>query len=189
MKNIIYTLLILLMANTVLAQTGNEITPPAEDETIVGAIGGTADLSALGGATYTIPIKVPDGINGVQPNLSIVYNSQSGNGLLGWGWNLGGLSAITRVGQTKYHDGNVCGVSYDFHDRYALDGQRLFFEDGARRRGEHGSHGHSLVVALDAYRELSLGGVRKHHDFRQKDVVFYIGQSIGKIFHAPAINR
>ncbi len=135
MKNIIYTLLILLMANTVLAQTGNEITPPAEDETIVGAIGGTADLSALGGATYTIPIKVPDGINGVQPNLSIVYNSQSGNGLLGWGWNLGGLSAITRVGQTKYHDGNVCGVSYDFHDRYALDGQRLFSLDAASYGG------------------------------------------------------
>ncbi len=64
MKKLPYTLLLLLTANMLHAQSGNETTPPEEDEkVVVGAIGGTVDVSALGGATYTIPVKVPDGIN------------------------------------------------------------------------------------------------------------------------------
>ena len=138
MKRFVYTLLIMFAALSVSAQVkedDNEVAPPEllvnSEGNVVGAIGGTVDISALGGATYTIPIQVPDGVGGMQPNLSIVYNSQSGNGLLGWGWNLGGLSAITRVGQTPYHDNNVTGVSFTYLDRFALDGQRLRPLNGA----------------------------------------------------------
>ena len=88
---------------------------------------------------------MPEGIGGMQPNLSIVYNNQSGNGLLGWGWNLGGLSAITRVGQTEYHDGMVKGVSLDYHDRFALDGQRLMVLDNAT----YGSNGAEYRTEMD----------------------------------------
>ena len=121
MKKYIYTILLVWLAMVnVQAQENNEIQEPKPDEkVVVGAIGGTVDLTALGGASYTIPVKVPEGIGGIQPNLSIVYNSQSGNGLLGWGWNLGGLSAITRVGHTLYHDGYVDGVDFD-GDRFPL---------------------------------------------------------------------
>lgn len=108
-----------------------------EEKVVVGAIGGTVDVSGLGGATYTIPIQVPEGLGGIQPNLAINYNSQSGNGLLGWGWTLGGLSAITRVGTTLYHDGFVHGVCFSTNfndreglDRFALDGQRLMVVNG-----------------------------------------------------------
>lgn len=127
MKKYIYTILLVWLAIVnVQAQENNEIQESKPDgKVVVGAIGGTVDITALGGASYTIPVKVPEGIGGMQPNLSIVYNSQSGNGLLGWGWNLGGLSAITRVGQTIYHDGQVKGVDFN-DDRFALDGQRLF---------------------------------------------------------------
>ena len=119
MKKYIYTILLVWLAIVnVRAQENNEIQEPKPDEkVVVGAIGGTVDVTALGGASYTIPIQIPEGMGGIQPNLSIVYNSQSGNGLLGWGWTLGGLSAITRVGQTDYHDGRVTGVALDYHDR------------------------------------------------------------------------
>ncbi len=158
MKKYIYTILLVWLAMVnVQAQENNEIQEPMPDEkVVVGAIGGTVDITALGGASYTIPVKVPEGIGGMQPNLSIVYNSQSGNGLLGWGWNLGGLSAITRVGQTNYHDGKVVGVSLDYHDRFALDGQRLMVLDG-NTYGSNGAEyktevdGMSKIVSYTAY--------------------------------------
>lgn len=63
----------------------------------VGAIPGSADVTAMGAATYNIPIEVVPGTQGVQPNLSVVYNSMANMGILGSQWDLGGLSAITRV--------------------------------------------------------------------------------------------
>ena len=87
---------------------------------VVGSLGGVVDVSLLGGAIYAIPIDLPTGLGGMAPQLSIYYNSQDRNGLLGWGWNLGGLSAITRVGSTPYHDGQ-CGTG----NRFCLDGKRL----------------------------------------------------------------
>lgn len=94
----------------------------------VGTLVGTIDVSQLGGMTYSIPLEIPEGINGMQPNLAITYNSQGGNGIMGWGWNISGLSAITRTGQTVYHDGHKGGITFnDFsgEDRFMLDGQRL----------------------------------------------------------------
>ena len=114
-----------------------EVKPPTEDKVAVGAIGGTVDVTALGGASYSIPIQVPEGMGGMQPNLAISYNNQGGNGLLGWCWDLGGLSIITRTGTTWYHDNCLHGVCFstDFSDcdgldRFALDGQRLMVVNG-----------------------------------------------------------
>lgn len=92
---------------------------------VVGAIGGMVDVSSLGGATYTIPIEVPSGINGMQPSLAITYNSQAGGGLLGYGWDLSGISSITRTGSTLYHDGRMTAADFSGGDRFLLDGQRL----------------------------------------------------------------
>ena len=100
---------------------------------VVGAIGGTVNVSALGGAVYSIPIEVLPGKDGMQPSLNVTYNSQTGNGLLGYGWNLTGISAITRCDRTIYHDNNpIIGNSYTVgdgvnfvDDRFMLDGQRL----------------------------------------------------------------
>ena len=100
--------------------------PFAGDDGVVGTIGGSVNVGALGAAVYTIPIEVPAGINGMQPQLAITYNSQAGNGLLGWGWNLSGISAITRTGKTIYHDKTEFVYPVDFKDdRFLLDGQRL----------------------------------------------------------------
>ena len=91
----------------------------------VGAIPGSADVTAMGAATYNIPIEVVPGTQGVQPNLSVVYNSMAGIGILGSQWDLGGLSAITRVGQNKFLDSRSSSVMMDNTDRFALDGNRL----------------------------------------------------------------
>ena len=107
----------------------------AQDTTIVvGAIAGSGGASGLGGALYSIPIQAPEGLGGMKPSVSIAYNSQGSNGLLGWCWDLQGVSSITRIGTTQYHDGNMSGVDFD-DDRFALDGQRLISIEG--NYGEH----------------------------------------------------
>ena len=47
--------------------------PNVGDSAYVGSLGGIIDVGAMGGAVYTIPIEVPKGINGMQPELSLVY--------------------------------------------------------------------------------------------------------------------
>jgi len=57
-----------------------------------GATTHTANSFAVtesGAATLSIPIQVPRGIGGMEPQLALNYSSQAGNGLLGLGWNLG----------------------------------------------------------------------------------------------------
>ena len=96
----------------------------------VGSIAGGAAVSPTGAATYQIPIEVMPGTGGMQPSVSVSYNSQSGNGLLGYGWNLGAVSAITRTGKTIYHDGAVSAPDSTTADNLMLDGQRLMRASG-----------------------------------------------------------
>jgi RHS repeat-associated protein len=91
----------------------------------VGTIDGTAGTTPSGATTYSIPIKCPPGTHGMIPNLSVVYNSQNGNGLLGQGWNLSGLSVISRSGKNLYHDNKVSPVTYTNDDAFLMDGVHL----------------------------------------------------------------
>jgi hypothetical protein len=78
-----------------------------------------------GAATINIPIQVPRGIGGLEPQLSLNYSSGGGNGLLGVGWTLSGPSAITRCGKTLPLDNQRGTVTFAGSDRFCLDGQRL----------------------------------------------------------------
>ncbi len=91
---------------------------------------GSLSVSPTGGAIYSVAVDVPPGVNDVAPNISIAYSSQSGNGLAGWGWGLTGVSSITRLASTLYHDGEIDPVDFDSKDRFALDGQRLMLKSG-----------------------------------------------------------
>lgn len=110
--------------NTYILPNG-QITTDPEQGAVVGSIPGQFAVSPTGAATYTIPIECPPGINGMQPSIALVYNSQAGNGIAGWGWNLSGVSAITRTGKTLYHDNAIAAVQLTGDDNLMLDGQRL----------------------------------------------------------------
>ena len=103
---------------------------PIHAATTVGATSGSHQVSSSGAFTYTIPIAVPPGTAGIEPKLSLSYNSQGGNGLLGMGWSLAGLSVIHRCPKTMVQDGVIGGVNYNANDRYCLDGQRLVAVSG-----------------------------------------------------------
>ena len=97
----------------------------------VGSIPGSADVTAMGAATYNIPIEVVPGTQGVQPNLRVAYNSMANTGILGSQWDLCGLSAITRVGQNTFLDSRSSSVALSYSDRFALDGNRLVCDNPA----------------------------------------------------------
>jgi len=103
----------------------------------IGLTTGELSVSGSGAAVYTVPIAVPKGIGGVAPTLALTYNSQSGNGIAGYGWHLAGLSVISRVGSTMYHNGKITEVNLTNTDQFALDGQRLILKEGTH--GESGA--------------------------------------------------
>jgi hypothetical protein len=107
---------------------------------------GSFDVSPSGAATYTIPVQVPPGTGGMEPKLALAYNSQSGNGLVGVGWSLSGLSAISRCPRTLAQDGVRGSVNFDANDRYCLDGQRLININGA-----NGGDGTEYRTELESY--------------------------------------
>ena len=94
------------------------------------------EVGTTGAATYSIPLHMPSGTNGFQPSLSINYNSQSGYGMLGIGWNVSGLSKIERGSKNFYHDEAVKrnGITFTDEDQLYLDGQRLLLLSGQHFR-------------------------------------------------------
>ena len=101
----------------------NQVTP--DRSKIVGQIAVTEGTTPTGGRTYTVPIDVAPGRNGVQPRLSVFYNSQNGNGQMGKGWSLSGLSSIVRGSRSIYYDGKTDGIDLSKDDAFYLDGVRL----------------------------------------------------------------
>src|SRR5262249_61824818 len=59
-----------------------------------------------GTGNFTVPIAVPPGRNGFQPQLSLVYSTGNGNGPFGLGWSLSipGVSRQTSKGLPRYDD-------------------------------------------------------------------------------------
>src|SRR5690349_10452025 len=109
----------------------------------LGTLPGSADVDGGGDATYHIPIEVAPGIAGMQPSLALEYSSGGGDGYLGIGWRLSGLSAITSCGRTLREDGFVAPPQISGETvvgALCLDGQRLELvsgtagEDGAEYR-------------------------------------------------------
>ncbi len=96
-----------------------------DDNLPFGTTPGQASVSLTGGASYSIPIFTPPGTAAIQPAVSLVYSSQEGNGIAGYGWNIAGLSTITRVSNNIYFDGVSKPVQLNTEDRFALDGQRM----------------------------------------------------------------
>jgi len=116
---------------------------------IVGSTPGAFEVSQSGAATYTVPIKLPPAVGGMVPNLSLRYSSQSGNGILGLGWQLNGISYITRCSTNYERDGRIDGVNFDENDQFCLGGSRLIPVDGV-----NGQPGTEYRTEVDTYNKV-----------------------------------
>ena len=93
--------------------------------TVIPTVNAEMNVNEVGALTYVLPIEVLKGLNNFQPNLALVYSSQSGNGQAGYGWNITGTSMISRGGKSKEVDGVTIGPQFNNTDPFYLDGQRL----------------------------------------------------------------
>ncbi|MBS0438997.1 MAG: hypothetical protein JSS33_06275, partial [Proteobacteria bacterium] len=156
------------------ALTGGDL--PAHDAT-VGTLAGTAGTQG-GAATYSVPIVVPPGRAGMQPSLSLTYNSRGGNGVAGLGWSISGLSSIHRCPQTLEQDGIATGVSYSANDRLCLDGQRLVAVSGS-----YGAAGTVYATEVDSHARITqIGG-----GLTGTATCFKVEQKDGRILHYGAV--
>ena len=119
----------------------------------VGSTSGSLDVSPTGGVSYTIPIALPPGTKGVVPGLSIAYNSQGGNGMMGMGWNFSGVSAITRVNKDLFNDGVVESVKLNSNDIFALDGNKLI-----SLTGTYGSDAATYATKMESFSTITSNG-------------------------------
>lgn len=122
------------------APSPNQITVPSADTVSdsVGAIAAGFDVTASGSASYSIPLLTPTGTAGLGPNLSLSYSSGAGNGIVGLGWSMSGVSTISRCRQTLVQDGVARAIAFNSDDRFCLDGQRLVLADPMDTYGANG---------------------------------------------------
>ncbi len=140
-----------------LQQRTTIITTPTGSSTETGVTPGQLSVSLNGAANYNIPINIPPGINGIAPQISLNYSSQRGNGLAGFGWNINGVSVITRIPSTKIHDGTIDPVDFDNYDRFALDGQRLVLKNVTDSYGGNGT-----VYETESFSNLKITSLGVH---------------------------
>lgn len=132
----------------------------------VGTIVGTVDITETGSVNYVIPIEVPKGITGLEPSVSITYNSQFANGLMGYGWNVAAFSAISRCGKSYYYDNATEAPQLSNSDNLMLDGQRLLLISG-----QNLVNGAKYRMEYDPFTEITYKTVNSFSSFvvRTKD--------------------
>ena len=83
-------------------------------------------VSSDGQATVSIPLWVPPARANSQPSLALSYVSSQGDGLLGLGWKVAGLSSsISRCGKNPASDGAGVWAAAATSGAFCLDGVRL----------------------------------------------------------------
>jgi virulence plasmid B protein len=120
----------------------------------VGRTPGTFDVTAGGEATYTIPIAVPPGVNGLTPQLALTYASRSRQSIAGYGWNISGAMAIARCRSTIAQDGVARQVRNDVQDRFCLNGSKLRLVSAA---GTYGLAGSEYRTEIETFSRITYG--------------------------------
>ncbi len=108
-------------ATTILAATAGVLSP-------VGS--GATSVDDRGVAHQHIPIWVPPGRAGMQPELSLEYASGGANGTVGVGWGLAGLSRITRCKGLRQSGNIAAPILWGNTDAFCIDGEPLVDLDG-----------------------------------------------------------
>ena len=99
-----------------------QISSPSIENYSVGSIPIYESVSPTGARIYNIPIHAVQGWK-LSPTIYLTYNSQTGNGIGGYGWGISGLSSIEIRNKNYYYDEKYQASIYDSSEaEYSLDG-------------------------------------------------------------------
>lgn len=62
----------------------------AADIELAETLNGKTSVSSVGVLNHNIPLNIPPSLNGFVPPLSLNYSGESPDGILGFGWSVGG---------------------------------------------------------------------------------------------------
>ncbi|WP_437727730.1 RHS repeat-associated core domain-containing protein [Sorangium sp. So ce861] len=116
-----------------------------------GAMAGAFSVTSSGEAVYVMPLTAVPGRAGVEPRLALHYDGSAGEGVLGMGFSIAGLSAITRCPKNLAQDGEIRGVRYDAEDALCLDDKRLVAAGRAARTIEYRTFPDTMVKVVGHY--------------------------------------
>jgi hypothetical protein len=129
------------------------LAPSAQAAAPLVALQGQWNVTNTGAFTYTIPLQVPPGTRHLVPHLALTYSSLAGDGYLGLGWSLSGLSAIARCPATWDQDNTPGGVTYTASDKFCLDGKRLIVTGG-----NYGAANSTYELEITNYESITASG-------------------------------
>lgn len=132
----------------------NSLNPNIDQSKIAKEAEGSFNVSGSGAALYNIPIRISPGTAGMQPEISVQYNNQAGNGLLGTHFNLIGLSSISRTTKVPLHDAIFDNVKLTSDDVYAINGNRLFALNGV-----YGQNGTTYYTEIEDFSTITSYGL------------------------------
>ncbi|WP_171907648.1 toxin TcdB middle/N-terminal domain-containing protein, partial [Alkalimonas amylolytica] len=160
---------------------GMELMSSSTANLLVGHTAGQFRVDESGAATYHIPLALPEGIAGVQPELALHYSSQGGDGYLGRGWQLSGPSVISRCPKNLAQDNQQHAISLSQADRLCLNGQRLV-TDG--RASDAGRSDNQYWSAASYHTEIDQFSItRAHGGSSQSPRAFTVETKSGEIHY------
>ncbi len=147
-----------------------------------GALHGTGEKFSpdlhTGTGNFTVPIALPPGRNGFQPQLNLVYSTGNGNGPFGLGWSLSipGVSRKTSRGIPRYDDSEDTFILSGAEDLVPVPGEPV-----AATRYRPRTEG--LFARIDRYHDA-------HNDYwevRSKDGLVSLYGTPGTAGRDPAV--
>lgn len=141
----------------------------------VGSTAGQFTVTGMGAASYRIPLDLPSGTAGMQPDLALEYNSQGAYGPMGLGWSISGAQSITHCPSTIAQDGVNKPIQLTTIENLCLGGSRLVVVSG--EYGETGSEYRTELASFTKVVQLISNGSPYFEAYSKDGLIYTFGSN------------
>lgn len=137
-----------------------------------------------GTGNFSIPLQVPPGRNGFQPDLSLSYSTGAGNGPFGMGWGIGipSVSRQTSKGIPRYDDAEDTFVLSGAEDLVPVNGKERLYRPRTEGLFARIRKIKSPKDGEDCWEVTSKNGLRSYYGLDDDSRVFVVENGRKKVF-------